>query len=125
MEQDGRKLAATDFLPERTESTLLPEGTAPTVVHLQVMRLVGQTGLAASQCPPVPVVYMKTVHAPVTVSAEEFARVIVGADAVKSEELAAASTGSSDAHNLHMRMQETPTKPAKHVKIKSKKRACC
>jgi len=122
-------------LPEDTDSTghSTPHSMNSEPLRIVPLHVVGlgdqaeQTSSFAPCLPP-PIIYSKTVHAPVTVSAEEFARILVGTAAVALAELSVVKPCSSSAPNPQEqeKTQHDDVEPTKQVKIKRKKsKRCC
>jgi len=120
------KAAVTDLLPEDTGSThpSTPTAVSPeplVVAPLQVHGAGNEAGVVLANCLPPPITYARTVHAPVAVSAEEFARALCGAVAAPSVELADADQIPHSQENT----ENGTVKPVEQVKIKTKRRGCC
>jgi len=120
-------------LLEDTDSTGLstPQkmNSAPmVVVPLQVTGVGDQAEqaplFAPSHLPPI--IYSRTVHAPVTVSAEEFARVLAGIAAEATEiSVVEPYSGSAPNPQKQEKAQHDDVEPTKQAKIKRKGRRCC
>lgn len=123
---------AGSMLPEGTGSTELPShifvGTGSHMLFPMQMFGVGYQGqLVPSAYFPPPLVFSRTVHAPVTVSAEEFARVMTGTAVVHSMEPTASAThnGPVEEPQSLATSTEALTKPATQIKLRQKRRVCC
>jgi len=128
---DDDKAAVTDLFAESTASSPSTTATAssepPVVVPLQLHGAGDKAKVVLETCLPPPIIYSKTVHEPVTVSAGEFARALSGAVVVHSME-PAVLTGGSDTERIPQSLEGTENasmKPAKQVEIKPKRRGCC
>merc|ERR1719410_783400 len=94
------------------------------IVPLQVVCTGDQAGQAPvfAPCLPPPIIYSKTVHAPVTVSAEEFARILAGTAAEAPAELSVVEpcSGSAPDPQEQEKAQHDDVDPTKQVSIKRK-----
>ena len=125
------KAAITNQLAENTESTDLSSSPAVSseplvIVPLQVVGAADRTEPISAPCLPPPVVYTKKVHAPVTVSAEDFARALTGVATVSSAQAAADAADNEAAHDPQLLGKKPETQhPTKHVKVKKTAKGCC
>jgi len=121
-------------LPEDSDSTGLstPQRMNSEPMLIVPLQVTGasdqaeQAPLFAPSCLP-PIVYSRTVHAPVTVSAEEFARVVAGVAVVAPAEISVVEPCSGSAPNPQKqeKTQHDDVEPTKQVKIKRKDKRCC
>jgi len=125
-EDSNDKDTILNLLHEGTVSTRLSASPSKTEISLPLV-LVPLKVFGANDgvepflapCLPPPIVYTRTVHAPVVVSAEEFARAIAGA-------AGAAAQDSTKAPSVAESKSFTDEpQPAKQVKIRKKTRKCC
>lgn len=96
------------------------------VVPLKIHGASNNAELVVATCLPPPITYARTVHAPVTVSAEEFSKVLSGA--VVAHSVGFAVDTSSGTEQILCSQENTGNelvKPTKQMKIKTKRRACC
>ena len=75
-------------------------------------------------CLPPPIIYSKTVHAPVTVSPEEFAGILAGTAAVAPAEFSVVEPCSDKAPNPQ-KHQNTQHDDVEVKQVKIKRKGCC
>lgn len=128
--EGDENVAGSHLLLEGTDSADLSTSTAASAEPLVMVPL--QRIGKAVQAEPVqascviqsPILCMRKVHAPVTVSAEEFARALTGGMAVNPVETSKVASGKSVAEKPQS-LDKAPKKPTKQVKIKRKAKFCC
>jgi len=118
-------------LPEDSDSTGLStpqkmNSEPMLVVPLQVTGAGDQSEQAPLSHLP-PIIYSRTVHAPVTVSAGEFARVLAGVAEVALVEISVVEpcSGSALHPQKQAKTQHDDVESAKQVNIKRKGKRCC
>mmetsp|Transcript_86162 Transcript_86162/g.165838 ORF Transcript_86162/g.165838 Transcript_86162/m.165838 type:complete len:195 (+) Transcript_86162:61-645(+) len=126
------KAVVANLPAESTASTDLSTSLAvsaapPVIVPLQVVGVEDREEPLLAPCLPPPVVYSRKVHAPVTVSAEEFARARSGAAAVGPMVVTANTTAAETAQHMQSpeKAVEAPPHPTEQVKIKKQAKGCC
>mmetsp|Transcript_2385 Transcript_2385/g.4535 ORF Transcript_2385/g.4535 Transcript_2385/m.4535 type:complete len:318 (-) Transcript_2385:125-1078(-) len=130
-EEGDNKSSITCLSPESTGSTEVPSPLLVSPQSLlpcpkQVFGAGDQTQPVPASCFAPPIIFMRTVHEPITVSAEEFARVLAGKTAMDSMEHSSIDAGSGlDQQQLPVTSQLPLTKPTQQVKLKKKLFGCC
>eukprot|EP00419_Tripos_fusus_P030345 CAMPEP_0172778346 /NCGR_PEP_ID=MMETSP1074-20121228/201861_1 /TAXON_ID=2916 /ORGANISM="Ceratium fusus, Strain PA161109" /LENGTH=286 /DNA_ID=CAMNT_0013615277 /DNA_START=29 /DNA_END=888 /DNA_ORIENTATION=- len=123
------KAVVTNLPAESTESTDMSTSLAissnpPVICPLQVVGVEDQEEPLLAPCLPPPVTYSRTVHTPVIVSAEEFARALSGAAAVDSMVVTANIAANESAQHMQSteKAHDAPPQPKEQVKIQKKER---
>lgn len=114
------------MLLEGTDSTGLSTPQSTNSDPMLIVPMEAEQAPLFAPCSPPPIIYSRTVHAPVIVSAEEFARVLAGITVVVPAEISVVKPCSGSVPNLqkHQKTQHG-VKSTKPVKIKRKVRRCC
>jgi len=115
--------------PDPYSSAAVSEGS-PAINPLQVVGTGNQARPVLAPClqPPIVYSYTRKVHAPISVSAQEYSRVLAGPAALRSMEVPVIAAGKDavQIRQLPKKVQEAPTRPAKQIKITRRKvKRCC
>jgi len=112
---------------EGTDSTRLSTPQSTNSDPMLMVPMEAEQAPLFAPCGPPPIIYSRAVHAPVTVSAQEFARVLAGIAVVAPAEISVVKPCSGSAPNAQKqeKTQHHDVKSTQPVKIKRKARRCC